>query len=61
MSDGRTQVHTDKLNHRRYDDGPLRELGFRLGLDKAQVRQRGHEWDVADIMAVVEAWQDEQP
>jgi hypothetical protein len=52
-------VRCDKLSraaHHTYSPEQLRELGYRLGLDRAQIRHRGHEWDVADILAVFEQW-----
>lgn len=34
----------------------LRDLGYRLGLDRSHRHGMGHDWDVADIMAVFHEW-----
>jgi hypothetical protein len=40
----------------RHSPEQLRELYYRLSLDRAHVRSRGHDWDVADVRAVFEQW-----
>lgn len=59
LGPGDMTVRRDKLSrsaHHDYSPEQLRELGYRLGLDRSYRTGLGHSWDVADVMAVVHEW-----
>lgn len=47
------------LDRRPKTEEELADLRKRLHEDSRIVKGRGHDWDVADIMAVVEVWNED--